>query len=372
MHTMEQPNRELRRRVPAAFRLRRRSRMDEQLFARVCDAPGVPGYEDAAQEIAMEVLGACCDEVKRDFVGSVIALKRSVRPPDDGSRAPRVVIAAHVDEVGMMVRHISDDGFIRFTPMGGLNARVLISQRVLIHGKMPTKGVIVPPGGEAFKEKTPKVDELFIDTGLTKDALDGRIEIGDIVTFAAEVEQLNDKIYVGRNFDDRLGTYCLLDAMRRVGDTVADVYAVSSVQEEVGLRGMRPAAYAVDADIGLAIDGSMPWCPYFPKHERLCTLGEGTGIYIKDNLTIGTPKLVRFLFELCERFDITCQKNIGGGTDAAAIQQARAGAMSTTVGAPTRYMHSTVQMAHADDIDATADLVKAFAEHAHELLDEGA
>jgi len=345
--------------------------MDQELFTRVCNAPGVPGYEDAAQAIAMEVLGACCDEVKRDFVGSVIALKRSASPPADGSRPPRVVIAAHVDEIGMMVRHISDDGFVRCTPMGGLNAQVLISQRVLIHGKVPTKGVIVPPGGEAWKDKTPKVDELFIDTGLKEDVLDERIEIGDIVTFAAEVEQLNDKVYVGRNFDDRLGTYCLLDGMRRVGDTVADVYAVSSVQEEVGLRGMRPAAYAINADIGLAIDGSMPWCPYFPKHERLCTLGDGTGIYIKDNLTIGTPKLVKFLFELCRREGIPHQKNIGGGTDAAAIQQARGGAMSTTVGAPTRYMHSTVQMAHADDIDATADLIKAFAENAHELLTVG-
>ena len=136
---------------------------------------------------------------------------------------------------------------------------------------------------------------------------------------------------------------------------------------------MRPAAYAVDADIGLAIDGSMAWGPYVPKHQNLCTLGNGAGIYIMDRLTIGTPKLVRYLFGLCERFGITCQKNIGGGTDAAAIQQSRAGAMSTTIGAPTRYMHSTVQLAHADDIDATAELLKTFAENAHELLaDEGA
>ncbi|NQT87500.1 M42 family peptidase [bacterium] len=345
--------------------------MDHELFTRVCNAPGVPGYEDEAQEVAMEVLGSCCDEVRRDFVGNVIALKRSAQPPADGQRAPRIVLAAHVDEIGMMVRHISDEGFIRFNPMGGLNPQVLISQRVLIHGKTPTKGVIVPPGGEGFKDKVPKVDDLFIDTGLPKDTLCERIEVGDIVTFAPEVEQLNDKVYVGRNFDDRLGTYCLLDAMRRVGDTVADVYAVSSVQEEVGLRGMRPAAYAIDADIGLAIDGSMAWGPYIGKHQRLCTLGEGAGIYIMDGLTIGNRKLVRYLFDLCEKFGIAYQKNIGGGTDAAAIQQSRGGAMSTTVGAPTRYMHSTVQLAHADDIDATAELLKAFAEHAHELLADG-
>ena len=342
--------------------------MDQELLARICNTPGVPGYEDAAQDVAMEILGACCDEVSRDRLGNVIALKRATRPPADAERPIRVMLAAHIDEIGMMLKHIDDKGFVRFQPLGGLNAQVLISQRVTIHGKTPTGGVIVPDSRPSAKEKPTPMDELFIDTGLPSEALRQRVEVGDVITFDPEVAVLNDKTYVGRNFDDRIGTYCLLEAMRRVGDTTVDVYAVSSVQEEVGLRGARVATFAIEPDIGIALDGSLSWGPYSKEHEKLCEIGKGTGIYVMDRLTIGDRRLVKFLFDLCGRFDIAAQKNIGGGTDASAIQQGKAGALSTTIGAPVRYMHSTVQLAHADDMEATIELLKAFMENAHELL----
>ena len=342
--------------------------MDQELLERVCNTPGVPGYEDEAQAVVMEVLGASCDEVRRDRMGNVIALRKATQPPADGKRALRAVLAAHVDEVGMMVKHIDSNGFIRFQPMGGLNPQVVVSQRVVIHGRKPVGGVVVPDSRPDSKEKVTPLNEAFIDTGLPKDTLCKLVDVGDIITFAPGVELLNEKVYVGRNFDDRIGTYCLLEAMRRVGTTAVDAYAVSSVQEEVGVRGMRTAAYAIEPDIGLAIDGSLTWGPYAKEHQKNCALGKGTGIYIMDGLTIGHRRLVRFLFDLCDRFEIPFQKNIGGGTDASAIQQSRAGALSTTVGAPVRYMHSTVQLCHADDIEATVALLAAFLEHAHELL----
>ena len=340
--------------------------MDQELLERVCNAPGVPGYEDAVQEVVREVLGASCDEVRRDRLGNVIGLRRATRPPE-GRRPCRVVLAAHADEIGMMVKHIGDDGFIRFQPVGGLNPQVLVSQRVVIHGRQAVHGVIVPDSRPESKEKVTPLEELFIDVGLDGETARERVEVGDVVTFAADVAPLNEKVYVGRNFDDRIGTYCLLEAVRRVGDTAADVYAVSSVQEEVGVRGMRVAAYAVEPDIGIALDGSLSWGPYVKAHQRLCAIGKGTGVYIMDGLTIGDRRLVRFLFDLCERFEIPFQRNIGGGTDASAIQRARAGALTTTVGAPVRYMHSTVQLCHADDIDATIRLLTTFLEHAHDL-----
>ncbi len=342
--------------------------MDQELLKRVCNAPGVPGYEDEAQAVVMETLRQSCDEVRRDRLGNVIGLRKATQPPAERERPLRVVLAAHVDEVGMMVKHIDSNGFIRFQPMGGLNAQVIVSQRVVIHGRKPVGAVVVPDTRADGKDKVTKVEEAYLDTGLPRDILRELVDVGDVVTFAPGVELLNEKVYVGRNFDDRIGTYCLLDAMRRVGDTAVDVYAVSSVQEEVGLRGMRPAAYAIEPDIGIAIDGSLTWGPYAGEHERTCTLGKGTGIYIMDRLTIGDRRLVQFLFDLCERFQIPCQKNVGGGTDAAAIQQSRAGALSTTIGAPVRYMHSTVQLCHADDIEAAAELLAKFLEHAHELL----
>lgn len=339
--------------------------VDRELLARVCGAPGVPGHEDAAQDVVQEVLGGCCDEVKTDRLGNVIGLKRATTGEN---HAPRVLLAAHADEVGMMVKHIDENGFIRFEPLGGLNVQVVGSQPVVIHGKRPVGGVVVPDTRRDKKDKLPELKDVLIDTGLPRDELTKLVEVGDVVTFAQELVELNEKVLMGRNFDDRIGTYCLLEAMRRVGPTRVDVYAASTVQEEVGVRGATVAAYAVEPDIGIAIDGSVTWGAYIAKHERTCELGKGTGIYIMDRLTIGHRGLVRFLFELCESHGIRCQKNIGGGTDASAIQRSRAGTLATTVGAPVRYMHTTVQLCHEDDIEATAELLRVFLESAHELV----
>ncbi len=338
--------------------------MNRTLLEKVCHTPGIPGYEDDVQDVIQTILEGSCDEVWRDRVGNVIGLKRATNPPE-GQRPLRVVLAAHADEVGMMVKHVDADGFIRFQGVGGLNPQVLVSQRVIIHGRRPVKGVIVPRrAGEAL----PTLEEMLIDVGLPREAVCDAVEVGDIVTFASELEQLNDKVYVGRNFDDRIGTYCLLDAMQNLGPTAVDVYAVSSVQEEVGVRGMPMAAYAIEPDIGLALDGSVTWGAHIPKHDYICTMGEGTGIYLIDNLTIGDRRLIRFLIDLCEQHGIAYQRNIGGGTDASAIQRTKRGALSTTIGAPVRYMHSTVQLCHEDDIEATVALLKVFLAHAHEML----
>ena len=327
----------------------------------------MPGFEDAAQAIAAEVLATCCDEVQRDHLGNVIALKKAAHPLAPGQRPVRLMLAAHIDEVGMMVKYINDKGFIHFIQMGGLSPNVAQSQRVVIHGKKNVRGVVVPKvNGDG--DKPLKLDELLIDTGLPKQELEKLVTPGDVVTFENDVSLLNGKMWVGRNFDNRIGSYCLLEAMRQVGKTAVDVYAVSSTQEEVGLRGARPAAFGVAPDLGIAIDGSMARSAYLPDHANLCEPGQGTGIYLIDNLTIGHPALVRHLFALCKKRRIACQRNIGGGTDASAIQQSRAGVIATTIDAPVRYMHSTVQLCHADDMDATVALLVAIMETAHEFM----
>lgn len=332
------------------------------MLERVCNTPGIPGFEDSVQKVVEEVLGPLCEDVRRDRMGNVIGLRRATRPP--GERPPlRVLVAAHADEIGMMVKHIDADGFIRFEPIGGLNAQAIVSQRVVIHGREPVNGVIVPTSGD----KSPAMKDMLVDVGLPGADVRELVEVGDVITFAQELVQLNDKVFMARNFDDRLGTYCMLEAMRRIGDTAVDVYAVSTVQEEKGVRGMPVAAFAVEPDVGLAIDGSVTWGAHIAKHESICALGEGTGIYLMDGLTIGDPRLVRFLFGLCDTHGIAYQRNIGGGTDASAIQRTGVGALATTVGAPTRYMHSTVQLAHVDDIEATVSLLAVFLENAHEL-----
>jgi putative aminopeptidase FrvX len=145
------------------------------------------------------------------------------------------------------------------------------------------------------------------------------------------------------------------------------VYGVSTVQEEVGVRGMPVAAYDIEPDIGIALDGSLTQHAYATPHQWTCELGQGTGIYVVDRLTIGDRRLVAFLLQIGEKHGIPVQRNIGGGTDASALQRTRSGALATTIGAPVRYMHSTVQFCHDHDIEATVNLLTRFLEHAHEL-----
>jgi tetrahedral aminopeptidase len=343
--------------------------MNNGLLKRIASSSGVSGFEDAVQDVVARELADCCDEVWRDHLGNVFALKRAESWAANGRRPIRLMIAAHADEVGMMVKHVNPKGYIHFIQMGGINPVVAQSQRVVIHGRKPLRGVIAPRSNDDSKEAC-KLDDLLIDTGLSKSELDELVSPGDIITFEGDASVLNDKVWVGRNFDNRIGTYCLVEAMRQVGPTTADVYAVSTTQEEVGLRGARAASFAVAPDIGVAIDGSMAGMAYVPDHEYLCELGKGTGIYVVDKLTIGHPQLVRYMLELCAERRIACQRNIGGATDASAMQQSRAGVIATTIGAPVRYMHSTVQLCHADDMDATVDLLVAMMQTANRFYEQ--
>lgn len=335
--------------------------MNRKLFQSICNAPGIPGFEDAVQDIAKGIFETSCDTVTRDPLGNLIGLKKAKATSRKG-KAPTLMLAAHADEPAMMVTRIDGKGMIKFRMVGGVNPVMAQSQRVLIHtgAKQPVRGCIVP------KEADSKIDDLRIDTGFSKDEVEKQVPLGSPITIDEDASVLNGKIWVGRNFDNRVGNYCLVEAMRQVGDTHVDVYAVSSVQEEVGLRGARAAAGRILPDMALAIDGSMTKGAY-DDGDNLCEPGKGTGIYLIDNLTIGHPKLVKYLFAMCGKHKIPHQLNIGGGTDAAAIQQSPGGSIVTTVGAPVRYMHSTVQLCHADDIDATVALLVKFMETAHEF-----
>ena len=342
--------------------------MNEELLRRVSNAVGISGFEDDIQALVTAELGASCDETRRDRMGNVIGLRRAATIPAGAERAPRVALAAHADEIGMMVKYIDPQGFVFFQPVGGLQPMAITSQPVTIHGREPVRGVIAP-ADEAI-QATLTLADLVIDVGLPREEVVARVEVGDPISFSQELVQLNPGVYLGRNFDDRIGTFCLLEAMSRVGPTQVDVYAVSTVQEELGVRGAWPAAHAIEPDIGIALDGSV--CRgggvWSDPQARTCDLGLGTGIYVYDRLTMPDRRLVGFLASLCEEHGIPFQRNVGGGTDASALQRTGAGALATTIGAPVRYMHSTVQLCHADDIEATIRLLTVFLEHAHELV----
>ncbi len=339
-----------------------------ELLKKICDTPGVSGFEGPIREIVKAELEKYSDQAWTDRLGNLIALKKPDLSPE--SKPVKVMIAAHMDEIGFMVKHIDGDGFIRFMPMGGYDPRTLISEQVVIHGREQVKGIIAPQPNWILsaeeKQKILPIKELIIDTGRTKANLENVARIGDVISLARQFEEMNPEVVMGRNFDDRLGVYVMIEAMKRVKDIGVEVYAVATVQEELGIRGSPTAAYAIEPDIGIAIDGSLASdVPYANETEKHCFLGKGVGIYIIDNRTVSDPALVTFLEMLADKYGIKYQRNLGGGTDASAIQRNKTGAYVCTIGTPTRYMHSTTQLAHKDDIEATIKLLTAFLENAH-------
>jgi endoglucanase len=341
-----------------------------ELLRVLSDTPGVSGFEDPVQQIVRAELSQVCGEVQVDKIGNVIGVKKGVR--DAQVRSPlKVMLAAHMDEIGFMVKHIDKEGFVRFMPIGGFDPRTLVAQRVIIHGTRDVKGVIAPQPNWILssedRKKVLDIQDLVIDTGLGAAEVANLLSVGDVISLAQRFEELNPQVVVGRNFDDRVGVYAMLEAMRRVRQCHVDIYAVATVQEEVGLRGVPTAVYAIEPDVGIALDGSLASdVPYAKEQDRHCTMGGGTGIYVMDRLTISDRKLVRFLIRLAEQNGIAYQVNLGGGTDASIIQRHRAGARVCTIGVPTRYMHSTAQLCSKNDIESTVDLLVAFLENAHQ------
>lgn len=336
-----------------------------ELLRLLSDLPGVSGNESPVLECVRREFAKLTDDVQTDNLGNVLGIWRAGGA--GGRRPHRVMIAAHVDEIGMMVRLVDGNGFIRFNPVGGLDPRVLVAQPVIIHGKEDVRGVIAPDSrwlfGEGDKSRTPDMPELFIDVGRPAGDVKRLVRRGDFISLAQPFYELNDQVVVGRNFDNRVGVYIMIEALRRLKKPAADVFAVGTVQEEVGLRGATVAAYAIAPDVGIALDGSLTWdVPGAAEENRHCSMGKGVGIYVMDRNTISNRRIVDLMIGLCEENDIPYQINLGGGTDAAAMQRARGGAYACTIGPPVRYMHSVVQMCDRDDIEATVRLLAAFLE----------
>ena len=340
-----------------------------ELLKKLSETPGVSGYEEPVRKIVNDELKKITDEVKIDKLGNVIGFKKARK---EGQGEPiKVMIAAHMDEIGLLVRFIDKDGFLRITPLGGFDPRTLIAQRVIVHGKRDIKGVI-PPKPKFLSEENDKkyidLKELYIDVGMDKEEVLKYVNVGDVVSLDQNFMKLNEQVVTSRNFDDRMGVFVMIEALKRLKDCYADIYAVGTVQEELGLRGGIVASFSVEPDIGIAIDGSLAYdLPDVKDEDKHCFLGCGTGIYIVDNRTLCDKKIVNFLKYLAEENNIRYQLNIGGGTDAAAMQRNKTGTLVCTIGAPIRNMHSTVQLCHLGDIEYTVELLKVFLEKVHKI-----
>lgn len=336
--------------------------LNENLLRRLTQTPGIASREDQVRDVVTAELGPLVDSLTVDTLGNLIGEKQ-------GRSRPRVVVAAHMDEIGFLVRHIDDCGFIRLQKIGGFDARVLVAQRVAVHARDhgPLPGVL-QPGSKPIHLQAPgdskeiKLEDLFVDLGLSAADVKGRVAIGDMVTLEREQVRIGDTV-VSKALDDRLGVYVMIEAMKRVSDQAATVLAIATTQEEVGLRGAITSAYDVEADIAIALDVTIAGdIPGTPGDSVVTRLGEGTAIKLFDSSQLPDLGVVQHLIDLAEANTIPFQREVlpAGGTDAGAFQKARGGVRTATISIPTRYVHTVNEMAHEADIQASVDLLAAF------------
>jgi putative aminopeptidase FrvX len=338
------------------------------LLRRLSEARGPSGYERAVAEVVAEELAPLADEIKRDALGNVIALKRGT--PGKWS----LLLAAHMDEVGLMVSCIRG-GFLQWTPMGRLDRRMLLGQDVVVHGRRDLSGVVGgrPPHvlSAGDRAKVPPSDGMLIDVGLPPEEVEALVQVGDPITLRGKFQELREGHVSGRALDDRCGVTAVIDALRRLGKRrhAWDVYVMATVQEEVGLRGAGVGAYGLRPDLAVAVDATFGQAPGVPEASSY-PLGRGPAIGWGPNFH---PQLFDRLLAEAEEAEIPYQvEPIPGrsGTDAWAIQVSREGVPCALLSPPLRNMHTPMETICVEDVERTARLLAAFAERLDESFAE--
>ncbi len=337
-----------------------------KLLKQLCEMPGLSGFEDEVRALVARELKPFVHDLRVDAMGNLVARKRGRT-----SAALKVMISAHMDELGFLVTHIDDHGFLRLDRSGGVDIASMPGRPVTICGAKKLNAVIgaraLSPLGDDRKSKPAGPDELFVDTGLPARAVKRHVEVGTPVVMRQECVEIGGLV-CGKAMDDRVGVFCMIEAARALARTEFDVYFVGSSQEEVGLRGAGPGAFGITPDIGIALDVTRSMdVPGVAAQNHVAALGRGVAIKIKDSGSLAHPGLVRCFRELATKKKIRHQLEVLplGATDAAAIQRTGAGIPAITLSIPTRYVHSTVETCHPDDIEAAIRLLTAFLETGH-------
>lgn len=335
------------------------------LLKRLCDAFGVSGAEGEIRDIIIPEIKEYCDDLTVDTMGNIIAFKKGE------SSDKKVMLSAHMDEVGFIISGITDKGYLEFKKVGGIDTRVIISKNVLV-GKNKIPGVIgmkaIHLQSKGEREEVPKVKSLFIDIGAKdKEDAEKHVELGDYVSFATKYADFGDGKIKAKAIDDRVGCYILTKLIKE--PVKYDTYFCFTVQEEVGLRGAKVAAYRIKPDIALVIESTTCADVYnVPSQSEVTNLGKGVAISIMDRSTIVNRDYVSFLQKISDGINVQYKKTTAGGNDAGAIHQTGTGVLTASLSVPCRYLHSPVGIASKDDILATEKLAKRFLERIDEVI----
>ena len=336
-----------------------------ELMRELCLASGVSGSEDEVANIFERELKDVADTIERDNMGSIIATKKGSK------KAPKIMLAAHMDEIGFLVRFIDDNGFIKFSKIGGIVDSILVNLTVTIHSSVGEDviGVIgsKPPHVTKPEERKKVIpsDELFIDIGAKdKEDAEKMVAIGDVITFNSLFVEYPNNYIMSKAIDNRAGCYVLIEVLKRI-NTDATVYCVGTVQEEVGLKGAKTSAFKLNPDLAIALDVTLSGDhPGIKPEEAPVVAGKGPAIILADASGRGilTQQSVKdMLIKAGDENDIPYQLEVsdGGTTDGTAIHLTREGIPTGVLSVPTRYIHTPVSVCSMDDIEATIQLITA-------------
>lgn len=338
--------------------------IDIKSLTEICEAPGAPGFEIEIRKLVLKELKGLADTVRVDNMGNVVALKKG------RSSKKKIMAAAHMDEIGFIVTHIDDDGFIRFNPLGGFDPKTLTSQRIIVHGKKDLIGVM---GCKPIHVMTPeerdkklKLSDYFIDLGMSKKDVEKIVTIGDPITRLSELLELGDCVNV-KSLDNRVSVFVLLEALKALKKSrkkpAFDFYAVFTVQEEVGIRGANVSALDIQPDFGIGLDTTIACdIPGTPPQDQVTRLGKGAGIKIMDSSAICDYRMVAFMKKTAGAKKIKWQPEIlsAGGTDTAGLQRmVPGGSIAGAISIPTRNIHQSTEMADKKDIENCIKLLAA-------------
>lgn len=339
--------------------------MNIKLLKALCETPGVPGHEERVRALIEKEVKGLFDEVSTDAMGSLHCVRKG-----KGKNPQKIMLLCHMDEIGFLVSHISDKGFLYLQTVGGFDPRNLFSRRVLVCTDTGDLKAVMNPGGRPVhiaspedRKKIPQPHEFFIDTGLGPKAKEV-VNVGDMVVMDEPFLEMGDKV-VSKALDNRIACWLGIEAARGLGKTKtkSEIHVVFTTQEEVGLRGARTASFRVAPDIGIGIDTTLACdTPGVPEQDRTTEQGKGFGLHLRDGSFIADKALAAEFAALAEKKKIPYQRTMlrSGGQDGAAAQQAASGARAVGIVVGTRYIHTVTEMIEKSDLQAARDILVAY------------